>query len=96
MRTVYIKDATTMRVNASYEGESLEKQLQKATTSKIPIEATSPIIFTEKKNGVMPETDIRTDKWEIAREAMGAVHKTAIAKRQGVKPEASEPTQATD
>ena len=29
------------------------------------------IAYTEKKDGVKPEYDIRTDRFEIAREAMG-------------------------
>lgn len=98
MRKVSIKNKTELKVNKSYEGEPLEHTLARITTTKEPIEATSPQMYTERSQGVLPETDIRTDRWEIAREAMDKVHKTQIAKRtESFKKEEkpSESTQAT-
>lgn len=42
----------------------------------------APIIYTDKKEGVKPQYDIRTDKWEIAQNAMNYVNATEIAKGQ--------------
>lgn len=99
MRYRTIGERTTINVNVSYEGETIEKKLQRITQTKEPIEATSPIIFTERDEGVLAETDIRTDRWEIAREAMDAVNKSQIAKRTPMQKQekegVSEPTQAT-
>lgn len=81
MRRVFIKQTGKLKVNNSYEGIPLEYQLEKITTERAPIEATSPIVFTERKDGVAPEYDIRTDRWEIAQEAMDKVSKSSIAKR---------------
>lgn len=102
MRKVSIKDRTTLSENKSYEGEPLELTLRRATTAGQGIEATSPQIFTERKDGVMPEYDIRTDRFEIAREAMDNVSKSQIARRQtfaekkGENEKAGKSTQANE
>lgn len=99
MKKIEVKTTGKLQVNESYEGEPLETQLEKITTQKTPIDATSPIIYTERKEGVKPEYDIRTDRWEIAQEAMEQVSKTNIAKRDstGKTEETSgEPTQGTE
>ena len=38
-------------------------------------------IFTERNDGVLPETDIRSDRHEIAVEAADAMSKLHLAKR---------------
>lgn len=102
MRKITIEAKTQLSVNTSYEAEPLEDQLEKLTTQQQPIEATSPIIYTERKEGVKPEYDIRTDRWEIAQEAMEKVHKTDIAKRDNIPEKQekeigkAEPTQGTE
>ena len=55
---------------------------QKITESKEPITDGAPIIYTERKEGVIPAYDVRTDRFEIAVEAMGKVVKSKIAKRE--------------
>lgn len=92
-----IEQRTTITVNKSYEGESIEKKMARVTETKEPIEATSPQMYTERSQGVLPETDIRTDRWEIAREAMDKVNKATIAKRTATfeTKEPSETIQAT-
>ena len=47
-------------------GKSLEEELREATASKKPIEMTTELIFTNQKDGVLPQYDVRTDKQEIA------------------------------
>lgn len=66
----------------SYEGESIERQIERLLTSGEKIESISPLLYTDRKDGVLPETNIRTDKMEIARKAMGEVSKSYLAKRQ--------------
>lgn len=63
----------------SYIGESIEEKVRKVTADNTTIEAISPMIYTERKDGVRPETDIRTDKWEIAQHAMNTI---ALGTRQ--------------
>lgn len=82
--TIYkpFKNETLLHVNESYLGESIEEQMRRATESKEKIEVISPIIYTERKDGVLPQYDIRTDRFDIACEAMGKVAASHIAKRQ--------------
>lgn len=64
-----------------FEGESIEREIERLTTEKTPIESVSPQIFTEAQDGVLPEYDIRTDRWDIAMEAMDNVAASYRAKR---------------
>lgn len=64
----------------TYEAEPLEVKLRrKMRGGKVDEEEgdkkTWAIAYTEKKDGVKPEYDIRTDRFEIAREAMETVEK---------------------
>lgn len=65
--------------NDSYEAEPLEVKLRKATEEKKPIEAVAPMIYTEKSKGVIPEYDIRTDRFEIAQTAMEKLNSVKFA-----------------
>lgn len=65
--------------NDSYEAEPLEVRLRKATEEKTPIEAVAPMIYTEKSKGVIPEYDIRTDRFEIAQAAMEKLNSVKFA-----------------
>ena len=69
----------------SYEGESIEKKVSKLIDNNEPITDGAPIIFTEKKDGVLPQYDIRTDKWDIAQSAMDLANASKIAKSKGMK-----------
>lgn len=61
--------------NDSYEAEPLEVKLRRATEEKKPIESVAPMIYTEKSKGVIPEYDIRTDRFELAQEAMSKLNR---------------------
>ncbi len=65
-----------------FEGETIEREIERITTEKTPIESVSPQIYTEAKDGVLPEYDIRTDRWDIAMEAMDSVAASYRAKRE--------------
>ena len=68
--------------NESVVGVSIERKVEKITESKEPITDGAPLIYTERKEGVIPAYDVRTDRFEIAIEAMGKVVKSNIAKRE--------------
>lgn len=69
---------------ADKEGESLELFLRKQVNSKEPIQATAKIGYTERKDGVLPQYDIRTDRFEYAMQAMNKVHATNAAQRKAI------------
>nr|WAE43642.1 MAG: hypothetical protein [Microviridae sp.] len=71
-----------MKINDSYIGETLEQKIARATSGKEPITDTADKpIYTERKDGVLPAYNIRTDKMEVALEAMDYVSKSKIAAR---------------
>lgn len=84
-------------LNDSLEkGESIEEKMRRVTTSNEPIENVAPMLYTERKDGVLPETDIRTDRFEIAQEAMGAVEKSITAKREEQAAQQTQEQQTTE
>ena len=78
---------TQFEVNKSvevepYEGQSIEDRCKKLVETGEPIKDTSPLIYTPKEKGVMPQYDVRADKWGITQNAMDRVSKERIAKGQ--------------
>ena len=65
-----INNVGTIRLK---EGEYIEEKVRRITENGEPIEDGAPIIYTERKDGVNPAYDIRTDRWEIAQSAMEQV-----------------------
>lgn len=62
------------------EGQSIEEQIRQATANNQPIEASAPMIYTEDAKGIEPQYDPRTDKYEIALDAIDKYHKSQIAR----------------
>lgn len=73
---------TTLKVNAATAGEYIEAKVRRVLNNKEPIKDGAPRIYTERKDGVRPEYDIRTDKWETAVEATSAIQQSHINKRE--------------
>lgn len=63
------------------EGETIEDKVKRLISNKEPIKDGSPIIYTDRKDGVSPAYNIRTDRFEIAADAMDKVHRSKEAKR---------------
>lgn len=63
------------------EGISIEEQLRKAMEGKEPIEANARISYTERKDGVLPQYDIRTDRFEMALQATDRIAMSEAASR---------------
>ena len=72
---------TGLVVNDSLEGESIEHKIERLIENNEPISDSAPIIYTERKDGVLPQYDIRTDRFELAIDAMDKVTKSHVAKR---------------
>lgn len=71
-----------MRVNESYVGERLEEKINRIVNNKEPITDGAPLVYTERKEGVVPATDIRTDRFEVAVDAMDKVAQQHRSKRK--------------
>lgn len=82
-RRGYINDP-----NLTYQAEPREVKLRKIINGEANNmeDGVFPTIYTEKKDGVQPEFDIRTDRFEIAIDAMDKINQSAanqIAKSKG-------------
>lgn len=76
-RKIYISDLQGVD---TYEGETIEEKVSRIVDNKEPINDGAPIVYTERKDGVIPAYDVRTDRWEIALEAMAAVNASKLAR----------------
>lgn len=74
---------TKIICKVAYEGESIEQKVSRILNNKEPITDGAPITYTARKDGVNPQYDIRTDRWELAVDAMDNVQKAFIARREG-------------
>lgn len=82
-RRGYINDP-----NLTYQAEPREVKLRKIISGEANNmeDGVFPTIYTEKKDGVQPEFDIRTDRFEIAIDAMDKINQSIanqIAKSKG-------------
>lgn len=88
---------TNFDINESVEGRSIEEKMRETTLNGQPIESAAPLLYTDRKDGVLPEYDIRTDRWKIAQETVDKVVRSQIAKSQepsGQTPQVVEPLKA--
>lgn len=73
---------STMTSVEVFEGETIEQKIERVVSNDEPITDGAATIFTERKDGVISAYNIRTDRWEIATDAMDAVSKSHQAKRE--------------
>lgn len=73
---------TSLVVNKSYIGETIEQKIDRIMNNKEPLSDGAPRVYTERKDGVQPQYDIRTDRFELAVDAMDIVNKDRLAKRE--------------
>lgn len=99
MRTPRAKrHASCMGMENTYSAESQIQKLRRIVENKEPIKDEAPTIYTPKSKGVMPEYDIRTDRFEVAREALekaGRAEAQRIAKGLEAQVEKSQAEQTT-
>lgn len=88
MKTATSKRGCIDDPNLTYQAEPREVKLRKIINgeAKDMEDGVFPTIYTEKKDGVMPEYDIRTDRFEVALDAMDKINKSTadkVAKSKG-------------
>jgi len=72
---------TSLKVNDSVEGEPIETKIVRMIENNEQIKDSAPLIFTERKEGVLPAYNIRTDKMAVAIDALDVASKNSVAKR---------------
>lgn len=77
----YLK--SSMQVSNVYEGETIEEKIRRVVNNKEPITDGAPIVHTERKDGVRPEFDIRTDRFDLAIQATDIISASRVANREG-------------
>lgn len=88
MKTAKNRKGCIDNPDLTYEAEPREVKLRKIINgeSSNMEDGVFPTIYTEKKDGVRPEYDIRTDRFEVAIDAMDKINQSAanqIAKNKG-------------
>lgn len=80
----YKPSITTITANESYKGETIEQKINRIVNNKEPIKDGAPLVYTDRKDGVQPAYNPRTDRFEVAVEAMDKVTQAKLAKRTPV------------
>lgn len=66
-----------------YEGETIEEKVRRILEDREPIEDEGiQTLYSARGEGVLPETNIRTDRWDLATEAMDIATKAKQAQRE--------------
>lgn len=81
-RISFPKTRIHTRLSLEMEGENIEAKLKKAIKGQEQIQINmANMNYTERKDGVLPQYDIRTDRWNIALNASDKVSKSRAAAR---------------
>nr|DAK15538.1 MAG TPA: hypothetical protein [Microviridae sp.] len=88
MKTAKNRKGCIDNPNLTYEAEPREEKLRKIINgeSSNMEDGVFPTIYTEKRDGVRPEYDIRTDRFEVAIDAIDKINQSTanqIAKNKG-------------
>lgn len=75
-------EPTTIELDVAVEGETIEERIDRMLNNGEGITDGAPIIYTERAEGVRPEFNIKTDRFDLAIDAMDHVAKAGIAKRE--------------
>lgn len=88
MKTARSKKGCINNPDLTYQAEPREVKLRKIISgeSSNMEDGVFPTIYTEKKDGVLPEYDIRTDRFEVAIDAIDKINQSVanqVAKSKG-------------
>lgn len=88
MKTTRSRRGYINNPNLAYQAEPREVKLRKIISgeSSNMEDGVFPTIYTEKKDGVLPEYDIRTDRFEVAIDAIDKINQSVanqVAKSKG-------------
>lgn len=88
MKTARSRRGCINNPNLTYQAEPREVKLRKIINGEANNmeDGVFPTIYTEKKDGVLPEYDIRTDRFEVAIDAIDKINQSVanqVAKNKG-------------
>lgn len=73
---------TSIDIENTILGESIEDKMERIINNKEGIKDGAPLIYTERKDGIQAGYNIRTDRFEVALDAMNTIDKSNKAKRE--------------
>ena len=65
-----------------FEGEPIEHRIERILNNNEPVIDETGVIYTEKADGVRPEFNIKTDRFEIAVDGKNLIEKQSIARAE--------------
>lgn len=77
-----IKIEGRLNINTSVEGETIEMKIERIVNNKEPIKDGAPLIYIDRREGVRPSTNIRTDRFEVALDATDKIARSYKARRE--------------
>ena len=80
IKKVITNKTTIVRIE-SREGETIEAKVRRIMSNNEPISDQAPLIYTERKDGINPDYDIRSDRFDYALDAMSKIEKSKTAYR---------------
>lgn len=80
MKKQYFIQKTQIVRTPTEKGESIEEMLRRLTANKEPIPDNVPPIWTPENEGVLPDYDIRADRFKVAMEATDKLAASDYAK----------------
>lgn len=81
MRKVKVSYKGVIRRNKTVEAKSIEQMLADKIEGEAIELGGKALLYTERKDGVLPLTNIRTDRFDIAMEAIDTVERSRVARR---------------
>lgn len=81
MKKKIIRPTTIHCIGKVTDGVTIEDNVAKMLAGKERVEITRMPIYTKKSDGVLPQYNIRTDRFQMAQDVMDYATKTVIAKR---------------
>lgn len=76
------REDSKIKGKRTYPGESIEEKVRRILDDKEPIKDSGQQLYSNSRNeGVMAETNIRTDRFDVAVEAMDIAQKAKNAQR---------------
>ena len=80
-----------------YAGETIEEKVRRILEDHEPLEDEGiQTLYSARGEGVLPETNIRTDRWDLAAEAMDIATKAREAQRNDKEAKAKLAKEARD
>lgn len=73
---------TSISINESDEGATIEHKIERIINNKEPITDGAPIIYTERNEGVLAAYNIRSDRFEIALDGIDKIQKSYQARSE--------------